>query len=130
MADPTRDFDHKGEPIPDNHIIIVSLKDCEFYTKEKEDSLFPQTHYNPENASALFPHRHSRTNMVYGIKRIHSRNGEVYKITTPVYWVEDGHVYQGTIVNVDADLGEYVTPKLLQNAIDEKNALKKWKFSS
>lgn len=37
---------------------------------------------------------HSRTNMVYG--KVRNKKNRPYK-TKPVYWAEDGRVFQGTI---------------------------------
>lgn len=81
MADPLKDFDDTGRPIDSNYIIIFSRKD-----KEQKP---------------LFPHRHSRTNMVYGVRRKHERASAVWKVTLPIYWVENGKVYQTTSIQAE-----------------------------
>lgn len=75
-----------GREIPSNYVVIVSLKDCEI--NESTNT------YDSSNAEQMPIKAHSRTNMAYGKPRTYSDEG---LIKTPVYWVEDGYVYRGSI---------------------------------
>lgn len=90
QADPSRDKNLRGEPIPSNYVVFVYIKDCMLYEKDG------RTYYNPENAPAI-PVVHGGTYYAYGRER-QSKRG--YK-TVPMYFCRDAYVYTGTIHKSD-----------------------------
>jgi len=102
-ADPSRDKNLRGQPIEENYIVIVRIKECRLYEEDGKDM------YDPKDAPAI-PQVHSRTNASYGKSR--TRNGRAWfyesglrevqvvvskYISTPYYYVHSGVVYQGTV---------------------------------
>jgi len=92
--------DFHGKAIHPGYVVIVSIKKCRLYKKNGRQ------HYDPTNAPAI-PVVYSRSNMAYGKWRkgdgpnyVRGKWAEKYW-TCPVYWVEDGRVYQGTTYRID-----------------------------
>jgi len=85
-----KDRDEDGDPIPPGHLIIIRLADC-----QNEMGDFNQ--HRRKKAPMHGPHSHGQPNMVYGKwRKGRSTDGGAYD-TCPVYWVERGSVYSGTI---------------------------------
>jgi len=87
-ADPEKDRDISGNPVPANYVVVVRMKDCRVYEDYKSGGLV----YDASEAPAI-PLDYSRTNAGYGKW---SRRMEMHW-TCPFYVVKDGRVYRGTI---------------------------------
>lgn len=102
-GDPERDRDLSGRPIERNYVAFVYVRDCPIEVRDG------RTIYRANGAPMIPISGHSRTNMAYGPWRVRDvreslwpgleRGIQYFSVyaTAAVYWVEGGHVWQGTV---------------------------------
>lgn len=117
-GDPTRDVDRNGNPVQNNYIVIVRIKDCRLY--EKDGKKF----YDPLNAPQAFKLAYGGTYYGYGepktikdglgrwvgvsVKDVNgfSKTEKVWLcsyIKTPMYFVRKGRIYIGACYRAIGD---------------------------
>ena len=90
------DIDGHGKPVQSNYIVIVLKKDCKVVDYDTH-------YYSSNNVKQSVVLKYGGTYYGYGKRRINK-----YKTydTTPVYFVNDGFVYVGTIKHYHKSLEE------------------------
>ena len=109
-GDPTTDVDLHGKPVDDKYFVIVKIKDCECFTSDDGNRV-----YKPKGIKQAFALGYGGTCYGYG-KPQKVTNGTARMIRcgkemdwltsytkTPVYVVQDGHVYVGSIYREHAE---------------------------
>lgn len=91
-ADGVNDKRVDGKVIPENYVVIVRVKDCPIVETEVKNGKKVKF-FSTEGVKHLPVQYHSRTDFVFGPLKSHEFfKNEKYN---PIYWVEDGEVYQG-----------------------------------